>query len=312
MRSLRSVTSELQAAFAEGGIAPLYRAHRVALGQSPAYWAFFRLADLFLPISPLLALAQDADELVGRLGSSEACKTLLARLPVPWTAVWSDATREVMRTAPVITYGRHGSLLTPPLLAAAIDRPDVTMVGASYITKLGPNISRTMLPIYVTTPLTARTAGRKGLLPRAAGWLAYKLDPLLPRDAARAANQASLRRAADHVRAGGAFAIVPESRDLRQPWRPGIGALAGMLWDEPGARPYYLVPWRIEGASITAVFHLLSRNPLLRALGRFRFRHPVRVEFGEPMLLQEVIAAAGSDPVQITAYLEAHYKEIGY
>ena len=312
MRSLRSVTAELRGAFAEGGIAPLYRAHRIALRQCPAYWAVYRLADLFLPISPLLALAQDADDLVGRLGTPGACKTLLARPPVPWTAVWSEETRDAMRTAPVITYGRHGSLLTPPLLAAAVDRPDVRMVTASYITKLGPNISRTMLPVYVTTPLTARTAGRKGLLPRASGWLAYKLDPPPSRDAARAANQAALRRAADPARAGGVLAIAPDSRDPRQPWRPGVGALAAMLAEEPGARPCYLVPWRIWGASITGIFHLVSRNPLLRALGRFRFRHPVRVEFGKPMPLQDVITEVGRDPVRIAAHLEAHYKELGY
>ncbi|MGD9676360.1 MAG: hypothetical protein AB7V19_06720 [Candidatus Bipolaricaulia bacterium] len=312
MRSLRDVTAELRRAFAEGGIAPLYRAHRAALRQCPSYWILYRLADLFLPISPLLALAQDADNLVGRLGIPAACKTLLARPPVPWKAVWSEETRDVMRTAPVITYGRHGSLLTPPLLAAAIDRPDVRMVTASYITKLGPNIARTMFPVYVTTPLTAKTAGRKGLLPRAIGWLAYKLDPPPPRDAARAANQAAVRRAADHVRAGGALAIAPDSRDPRQPWRPGVGALAAMLAEEPGARPCYLVPWRIWGASITGVFHLVSRNPLLRALGRFRFRHPVRVEFGEPIPLEDVVAHVGLDPAKITAYLEAHYKGLGY
>jgi hypothetical protein len=312
VRTLREATTELRRAFADGGIEPLYRAHLVELKRCLPYSVLYRLADLFLPISPLLAMAQDADDLIERLGTPDACRTLLARPPIPWQAVWSDTTRSLMRTSPIITYGRHGSLLTPPLLAAAVDRPDVTMVTASYITKLGPNIARTMFPVYVTTPLTARTSGRKGLLPRAVGWLAYKLDPPPPRDVARTANESTLRRAADHVRGGGLLAIAPDSRDPRQPWRPGLGVLVAMLATEPGARPCYLVPWRIWGASITGIFHLLSRNPLLRALGRFRFRHPVRVEFGEPRALQAIVAEVGLDPAKITAYLETHYKGLGY
>ncbi|MCX6093625.1 MAG: hypothetical protein NTY63_02220 [Candidatus Bipolaricaulota bacterium] len=312
MRSLRRVAAELREAFGDGGIGPLYRVHLAALKTSVSYRFSYGLANLFLPISPLLEIAQDADELVGRLGTCDACKTLLARPPIPWQAVWSDETRKLIRTSPIITYGRHGSLITPPLLAAAVDRPDVKMVTASYIAKLGPNIARTMFPVYVTTPLTARTSGRKGLLPRAVGWLAYKLDPPPARDVARTANQATLRRAADHVRGGGLLAIAPDSRDPRQPWRPGVGALVAMLAQEPGAGPCYLVPWRIWGASITGIFHLLSRNPFLRALGRFRFRHPVRVEFGEPRALQAVVAEVGLDPAKITAYLEAHYKGLGY
>jgi len=276
------------------------------------YRCVYGLANAFLPLSALLAIARDADELVGRLGASAASKAILARPPIPWKAVWPSHGSDLIRSEPLILYGRHGSLLTPPLLAAAIDRPDVKMVTASYITKLGPNIARTMFPVYVTTPLTARTAGRKGLLPRAVGWLAYQLDPLPAREVARAANRAALDQAAGFVRSGGALAIAPDSRDPRQPWRPGLGSLAAMLATEPGARPCYLVAWRIWGASITGVFHLVSRNPLLRALGRFRFRHPVRVEFGEPIPLEDVVAHVGLDPAKITAYLEAHYKGLGY
>ncbi len=312
MRTLREATTELRKAFADGGIEPLYRAHLVERKRCLFYRWLYRLADLFLPISPLLEIAQDADELVGRLGTGDACRALLARPSIPWQTVWSKEARGLIQTLPIITYGRHGSLLTPLLLAAAIDRPDVKMVTASYIAKLGPNIARTMFPVYVTTPLTARTSGRKGLLPRAVGWLAYKLDPPPPHDAARTANQATLRRAADHVRGGGLLAIAPDSRNPREPWRPGVGALVAMLAQEPGGRPCYLAPWRIWDASITGIFHLLSRNPLLRALGRLRFRHPVRVEFGEPVALQAVVAEVGLDPAKITAYLETHYKGLGY
>ena len=312
MRSLRKVMTELKGAFDNGGIEPLYRAHVAGLRSSPPYWCLYRLADLFLPITPLFGIVKDLDRLVGELGVHGGSKVVLGRPPVPWRAVLPERGEAEIRTSPIIVYGTHGSILTPLLLAVALDRPDMKMIGASYIAKLGPNIANCTFAVHTTMPLTVKTAGRKGLLPRAMGWLTYKLDPSMPRDAAKERNRAALTQAAGHVRSGGGLLIAPDSRKPSDPWRCGLGVLVAMLAQEPGARPCYLVPWRIWGASITGIFYLLSRNPITRALGRFRFRHPVRVELGEPIPLQAVVAKTGLDPVKITAYLEAHYKGLGF
>ncbi len=312
MRSLRDVIVGLRAAFNDGGIEPLYEAHLAALKESISYWCLYRLANLFLPITPLFGIIKDLDRLVGEFGASGGSKVVLGRFPVPWRAVFPERGEEEIRTSPIIVYGKHGSILTPSLLAVALNRPDLKMVGASYIARLGPNIAKCTFAVCATTPLSVRTAARQGLAPRAMGWLACKLDRSTLRSVAKERNREALGRAAEHVRAGGGLLIAPDSRTPGEAWRPGLGSLVARLAAEPGARPCYLVPWRIWNASIPGIFQLLSRNPLLRALGHFRFRHPVRVEFGEPLPLREVVARTGLDPAKITAYLEEHYKSLGY
>jgi len=305
--SLRSILRELVVSFDTGGVAALHGTHVAGLKRSRRYRTLYLLLRLFLPITPLLAITKDLDRLVGELGVHGGSRITLARPPIPWEVAMPPSGELEIRTAPIIVYGTHGSILTPLLLAAAIDRPDLKMIAASYIAKLGPNIANCSLPVFAAAPVTVKRAGRKGLVPRALGWIAWKSEGGLTRDVARERNRDSLRRAAAHVRQGGGLLIAPEPRDHREPWRQGIGVIAADLARDSGGRPIYFVPWRIKGASITGIFQLLSRNPLMRRLGRLRFRHPVQVGFGEPMSIERVIAEAGYDPVSITAFLERDY-----
>ncbi|MDD5220441.1 MAG: hypothetical protein PHV11_07735, partial [Candidatus Bipolaricaulis sp.] len=190
-----------------------------------------------------------------------------------------------------------------------IDRPDLKMIAADYIAKLGPNIAACSFPVYAAMRVTVKRASDKGLVPRAMGWIACKSAARSERDAARQRNRESLRRAAEHVRQGGGLIIAPESRNRREPWRTGLGTVVAELAHDAARRPTYLVPWSIRGASVTAIFQLLSANPLVRRLGARRFRHPVQVTLGEPMLVERVVAEVGDDPREIAAYLERDYLE---
>jgi hypothetical protein len=142
------------------------------------------------------------------------------------------------------------------------------------------------------------------------GWIAWKSEGGLSRDAAKERNRESLVQATEHVRRGGGLLIAPEPRNHREPWRPGIGVVVAELARNPGPHAIYLVPWSISGASITGIFQLLSRNPLARRLGRLRFRRPVRVALGEPLPIQRVVDEVGVNPVKITAAIEARYREL--
>ncbi|MDD5263695.1 MAG: 1-acyl-sn-glycerol-3-phosphate acyltransferase [Candidatus Bipolaricaulis sp.] len=217
-----------------------------------------------------------------------------------------------IRAGSMIVYGTHGSILTPILLAAAINRPDLKMVAADYIAKLGPNIAGCSFPVYAAMHVTVKRASDKGLVPRAMGWIASKSAGPSDRDAVRQRNRESLAGAAEHVRQGGGLIIAPESRNRREPWRTGLGTLVADLARDAACQSTYLVPWSIRGASVTAIFQLLSRNPLARRLGARRFRNPVQVLFGEPMLVERVVAEAGDDPREIAAYLERDYRERGF
>ena len=129
---------------------------------------------------------------------------------------------------------------------------------------------------------------------------------------AREQNRASLIRAAEHVRSGGALLIAPNAHNPKAKWRTGIGLLVAQLAENRAATGEpCLVPYRIW-ASITGIFHLLSPNPLMRALGRWEYRRPIRVVFGKPIPLPVVLGEAGLDPARITEFLEAHYRGLGF
>ena len=312
--AMSRVFAELQQAFREGGIESLHQAHLSARSQSARYRCLYGLANLLLPINPLFELVKDIDRQVEVLGIAAGSAAILQRLPIPWVQdiVSSDA-QECIRQAPIIVFGKHGSVLTPLLVAAALDRTDAKMIGANYIARLGPQIGAHTFSVYVSTPLTVRRAGREGLIPRLMGWVTSRLEPPLERSEAKTRNRNALSQATDHVRQGGALLIAPDPREPGGSWRPGIGVIiASLAQDREQPCPIPLVPFRIWNASISGIFQLLSRNPLLRARGRRKFRDPIRIEFAEPLRIRTVVERTGLDPAAITTYLERHYKSLGY
>jgi hypothetical protein len=298
-------------AFDQGGVEALHAAHVASLKKSFRYQALCRLLDLMVPMTPILAIVKDIDRLVGELGVSAASRQVLARLSIPWRTEMPEKGQQDVLSASVVFYGRHDSSLTPFLLGAALDRPDLKMVAASFIAKIGPNVGRCSFPIYATAQVKMKSAGRKGITPRALGWIAWKSERSIDREEARERNRASLEQAVEHVRSGGGLLVAPDPRERKRPWRQGIGVIVVSLAHDPGARPTYVVPWSITGASITGLFQLLSRNPAMRALGRMRFRHPIRVTFGEPVPVRRIVEEAGYNPGKVTEVLERDYRERG-
>ena len=314
MRMLFRVVADLRRAFHEGGIGSLHREHLNAQSNCLSYRCLYGLANLLLPINPLFDIVKDIDRQVGSHGIAAGSAAILQRLPIPWVQeIASSDTQKCMRQAPIIVFGKHGSVLTPLLVAAALDRTDAKMIGASYIARLGPQIGAHTFSVYVSTPLSVRRAGREGLIPRLMGWITSRLEPPLERGEAKARNRNALSQAADHVRLGGALLIAPDPREPGGAWRPGIGVIiASCARDKAHPCEIPLVPFRIRNASISGIFHLLSRNPILRARGRRRFRDPIRIEFGEPLRIADVVKKTGPDPAAITEYLEQHYRTLGY
>jgi len=309
--TVRDTLRSLRTTFDQGGVEALHAAHAASLAGSFRYRALYRLLDLIVPMSPILAIAKDVDRLVGALGVSAASRQVLARPPIPWRTEMPEKGQQDVLSASVVFYGRHGSALTPLLLAAALDRPDLKMVAASFIAKIGPNVGRCSFPVFAAAQVKMKSAGRKGITPRALGWIAWKSERSLDRDEARERNRVSLVQAVEHVRDGGGLLIAPDPRERKRPWRQGIGVIVVSLAHDSGPRPAYVVPWSITGASITGLFQLLSRNPLMRALGRTRFRHPIRVAFGEPVPVRRIVEQAGYNPAKVTEYLERDYRERG-
>ena len=311
MTPIRRIVADLKASFAVGGIEAMSQTHSAAMKNSRPYRLLCGLVDLVFPAATLLDIAKDLDRHIGELGVSGGSKAALNTLPIPWLAEFPRRGEDEIKTCPVVVFGLHGSILTPFLLAASLDRPDLKMLGASYVAKLGPNIARSTYPVLLPMP-TFRSAGRMGVLPRISGWLTSRLESPVEKDIAKEQNRASLIQAAEHVRNGGALLIAPNARDPRAKWRLGIGLLVAHLAQNDATDcDAYLVPYRIW-ASFTGVFRLLSRNPILRALGRWQYRRPIRVVFGEPIPLSVVIEQTGLDPAAITEYLQTHYRSLGF
>jgi len=308
---IRRVVATLRDSLETGGIQAMAEAHDAALVSDWSYRLFSGLLDLAYPVSSLLDLFGDLDRRIAEVGMADAAKELLATVPTSWSADFPPGEESRIRGEAVVVFGKHGSILTPFLVAASLNRPDMKMVGASYVAKLGPTVASLMFPVSLPIP-TLRGAARKGLLIRVGAWLTAKLDRPAAREVTREGNRAALTQAADHVRSGGSLLIAPDARGSKEKWRPGIGLLVSQLArDESGEREMYLVPYRIW-ASITGIFHLLSRNPLLRALGRWEYRRPIRVAFGEPIPVKAVIARTGPEPIAITDFLERHYRGLGF
>lgn len=312
MIRIRRIVADLKSSLASGGIEGMARTHSAAMRSCFSYRLFCGLLDLVYPVTALLDLMKDLDRQVERRGLTAASLAVLDMLPTSWKAEFPVSGADEIRTRPAIVFGRHGSILTPFLVAASLDRSDMKMLGASYVAKLGPSIARRVIPVELPIP-TFRRAARKGLLLRAGAWLTARLDsPPGEKSIARERNRTSLANAAEHVRCGGALLIAPDARNPKAKWRAGIGLVVAHI--ALGAVPdddVCLVPYRVW-ASITGIFHLLSRNPLMRIIGRWQYRRPIRVVFGEPIPLRDVIEHAGYDPAAITERLEAYYRSLGF
>lgn len=311
MPQLRRIIANLRSSFADGGVEAMSQTHSFAMKTSCRYRLLCWVVNLVYPAIALLDIAKDLDHHIGEMGVAGGSKAMLDTLPLQWRAKYPTQGKDEIRTCPIVIFGQHGSILTPFLVASSLDRPDLKMLSATYIAKLGPNVARSMYPVVMPQP-TFYGAGRKGLVPRISGWLTSRLEPTVDKNDAKEQNRASLIQSAKHVRDGGALLVAPDACDPKVKWRHGIGHLIIQLAkiSEPEGNTY-LVPYRIW-APITGVFRLLSRNPILRALGKRQYRMPIRVAFEKPILLSSVIQQTGLDPAAITEHLETHYRNLGF
>jgi hypothetical protein len=309
--SIHRIVADLKMSFEVGGIKAMSQTHSAAMQSHRSYRLLCWLVDLVYPATPLLDIAKDLDCYLGERGIADGSKAILDSLPIQRLTELPKRGEDKIMASPIVVFGKHGSLLTPFLVAASLDRHDLKMLSVSYIAKLGPNVARSIYPV-LTAQSTFRNAGRVGIVPRISGWLTSRLESPVEKSVAKEQNQASLIQAAKHVRDGGALLIAPDARDPKAEWRLGIGHLVAHLAQiEATDNSAYLVPYRIW-APITGVFRLLSRNPILRALGTRQYRQPIRVVFGEPILLADVIKQTSLDPAAITEFLQTHYTGLGF
>lgn len=302
----RQAVRRVRRAYAAAREGALQAAYEDVRWRTKALRSCLALADRLYPVSQAVAFAGEMDRRVRSDGLVDACRAGVDRLGLACEFVMSESTREVLASAPVIVYGNHPTLLTPFLVGAGVGRSDLRFFMLSYVGHLIPAIREYMLPLELSAPSgwkEWRTGGNRRMV---AHWLTQVLEkgrkPVDPKPA----NRLSLGRGAQFVSGGGCVVIFPSGGGKRdRNWYPGIGQLARQLAANPETRDVYLVPMREEGSTNSHVYGALRR--LDGQSGGDARLAPIRVRFGEPRRLADLVDAAQS-PRAISACLQADYE----
>jgi len=306
-RSAVSALSRMRRAYAAGSITELIGAYRRASDESFGMRIVLSALEFFYPLGAFLELAARLDRFIAGHGFHEGCREFLEELEIDWACDLPERHRAIAETQPVIFFGNHPSLLTPFLVAASVNRPDLRYFTTSYVCRLIPSFGKVSYPMEV--PLTRSwTEWRRGGWKRA---LVYRLVSLLhdipDADTIKAINRRSLAMGAGHVRLGGSAMICPGgggAQDRR--WYPGIGSLVKSLQRTPADREIYLVPIREENCTNKRVYAHLMNGPLARLKESVLYRGPVRITIAEPIPLSR-LASPSSTAEQIVEILRAYY-----
>ena len=174
MTSIHRIVADLKTSFEVGGIEAMSQTHSAAMQSSRSHRLLCWLVNLVYPATPLLDIAENIDRCLGERGIADGSKAILNSLPIERRTELPQRGEAEMKTGPIVVFGKHGSLLTPFLVASSLDRHDLKMLSVSYIAKLGPNIARSIYPV-LTLQSTFRDAGRGESYPESAdgsllGW----------------------------------------------------------------------------------------------------------------------------------------------
>ena len=307
-RSLRSVLDDLQAAFQEGGIPALRKAYHQAEHMSLARRVAFRLVSAVYPVARVLDAAVLVDDRIRELGPHLGCRAALNELGFPWEVSLPPEDVSALRERPLVAYGNHPSLLTPFLVLAALDRPDVRILAVDSVARLVPHLAPSLLSVVPTFDRRARPRLGLGFMHRVGLSLLNRMEPEVSGDAARAQNRRTLEEAVSHVRDGGCIVVCPGGGAPGR-WFSGIGALLKSLGDESDRSSILLAPFQEQNCTYKLVYDILaSRWPSLRKVARRR--PPIRIVFSRPVPVPSILASLSPSAPELTGLLESHYKTL--
>lgn len=311
VRHKKGLLAQLRAAYQRGGMPAFQEVHLAVLRQHWTYRTMWRLVDFTSPISSLLTLASDLDRRIGEVGLSAAANAMIETLTFSWEKRLPKSEAEILSTAPLLIYGNHPSMLTPFLIAAALNRSDLRIIALSYVGKLVPNLEAYLFPLQASQRCTLRGRSRSGMAHALSLSLIYHLDGQLNSKVARDQNQATLSKATRHVLGGGAAMIFPGGggKETRG-WFSGIGAIAANLAAAAGSDTIYLAAVKVSNSSNSRVYSMLSENPLSRIRRRLLYRQPIQLTFEKPIPLVSLIKGRNRSPQYLASLLQNHYETL--
>jgi hypothetical protein len=305
------VLARLKPAYSQGGIPAVHRSHLAAAEKSAVYRALWKLLDLVFPLSGFLSWTDRLNGLIGTHGLHGAAARVCDDLHLQWETKIPPGGEDVLRTAPLILYGNHPSQITPLFLAAALGRADLRFFCIELYLKFLPAAEPYALPLQRSLPRKWRDRLGSGWAHSVALSLLFRVDEPKKYEAAREHNGRMLRAAAEHVRQGGCVLIFPmgEATGWRD-WFQGIGVLAKDLAQTASHQRVVLAPFFVENESNARLYSLFSTSPLGVRRRRRLNRAPVRIQFGRPVPLEEIIRDPTLSPSAVTDLLERQYREV--
>ena len=296
---MRGSLSRLRRAYQEGGLRAVRDEHARATEWSTAYRQMGSLIEGVCPVRELFRLCGDLDDALSGGNLPKAATAVLSRLPDRWEIPVAHGARELLRDRPLLIYGNHPSMLTPFLVAAAVERDDLKILAHRYVTTLVPGMKECVLPLEPTHLLSSRRRGFTSPAHAVSLSALRRLDQAADLGEARRANRAALDEGVRHVLAGGALAIFPDGGREGGPWYPGLGRLAIALRGSDAL----LVPVH-EGDSSNRRLYAALRHRSRRA-GR---RRPMRFSIGEPMPIGRLTLPDDVGPLEVSRLLESIYR----
>jgi len=309
---LRGWLADLRRAYVEGGLRALETAHFRNCSMSRAYRTAFSGLAMVCPLTELLALGGVLDEQLDFLSLPDAATHALSHLPERWEIRYPQIRRQDLEDAPLIIYGNHPSMLTPFLVAAAVERTDVRIVAHAYVARLVPGLSQWVLPVERSAESTVRSGLMTGLSHQVSLGLLRRLDGLCDPSVAKEINRRSIREGADTVASGGAVLIFPGGGHVRGPWYPGLGRLVLSALASPHAKNIRLVPVHVENNSNSRVYRLISKHRTAEWLRKRLHRVPIRLTIGDPIPLDRLHLRPGASPQEVSSLLRAHYDRLSW
>jgi hypothetical protein len=279
VRRLKRQLLGLREAYSTGGVRAIRETHTRYVESAGHYRALTKMVERFCPLERVLDTGVALDERVRLDGLPFASCDLLSRLPDAWEIHLPPTGRAELRDAPLVVFGNHPSMLTPFLLAAALEREDMRILAHRYVVTLMPAMAPYILPIEPTYGIgvgeKARTGAAHALTLSALGWLERRPSA----EEARETNRRSLEQAALHVRDGGAVVIFPDGGRDGGPWFPGLGRLMAGLSDSDAR----LVPACESSCTNRRIYEVLKGRR-----GSTQASRPIRLDVGEPVPLRRL------------------------
>ncbi len=300
---LRRSLSRLRGAYRDGGLPAVREEHVRSSEQSAAYRQASSVLEHLCPMMALLHLGTELEDALSRESLPNAAASLLSRLPDRWEIPIVESTRAPLQRSPLVVFGNHPSMLTPFLLAAALERDDLRILAHRYVTTLVPSMGPYVLPLEPTHLVSARRRGLAGPAHTLSLSALRQLDVVVDEEEARRVNRAALNEGVRHVLAGGALAIFPNGGRENGRWYPGLGRLVDALRGSDAL----LVPVREAGSSNRRVYRLLRKRH-----GGAPLREPIRFYVGQPIPMRRLVLPPDAGAAEIVALLRSVYERTAW